>query len=864
MANSDTRTPKHTRKWVLIADRIADRVISIGGVLVIGAVLGMMVFLVYEVIPLFKGAKADSRTDYAVQSTDGPILGLGVDEYKTIAAAIHQDGSVNVWHAQSGFPLTPQSFDLKGKTVTAFSKAMDNCNVAFGFSDGTVRFGKITFKSDVLPADDEPKDLKKIDETDSTDGSAIFSRIPGKQIRKVSVGIELDDEVKVSEAGDAIVALDYRYTQFGERPKKTFATVDASGRATVSVAESKLNLFTRKSVTTVSKSILPPVPLDPPIKYAVVNNTGEEVYFAAQDSTIYRYNVRDFQKPFLAETKKMLPQGVELTTLGFLSGERSLVAGGSDGSLSIFFLLRPEKSPTEDGYQLVKARQFEPQPAAVTTFVPAMTGKTFVTGDAKGNLWLRYGTSASTLLKLKVPEQTPKNEAVTLAPRLDAIVAVVNGSAGAMWGLNVRHPETSWSTLFGKVWYEGYPEPTYTWQSTGATDDFEPKLSLVPLIFGTIKATFYSLLFAIPIALLGAIYTSEFLPHKARNKVKPVMEVMASIPSVVLGFVAALVLAPIVESWIAALILAFVVVPLSFIASAFLWQMLPPTMAVRFQGMPKFAFMFVVMGVSLYTSYQAGPLFEKLFFDGNFISWVNGSIGRPAPFLFLMNLPVMAILVSWVMARLYGYRFHSYLRTVRMPYSALLDLVRWLGITALTVILSYALALILQYAGFDPRGSFVGTYVQRNTLIVGFAMGFAVIPIIYTLAEDALNSVPDHLRSASLGCGATPWQTAKWVILPTAVSGVFSAIMIGMGRAVGETMIVVMSAGNTPVIDWNILNGLRALSANIAVELPEAPKDATLYRVLFLTGLVLFSMTFVINTVAELVRIHFRKRATQL
>jgi phosphate transport system permease protein len=164
----------------------------------------------------------------------------------------------------------------------------------------------------------------------------------------------------------------------------------------------------------------------------------------------------------------------------------------------------------------------------------------------------------------------------------------------------------------------------------------------------------------------------------------------------------------------------------------------------------------------------------------------------------------------------------------------------------------------------DVRGTFVDTYVQRNTLIVGFAMGFAVIPIIYTIAEDALNAVPEHLRAASLGCGATPWQTAIYVVLPTAISGVFSAIMIGMGRAVGETMIVVMSAGNTPIIDMNIFNGLRALSATIAVELPEAVKDGTLYRILFLSGLVLFAMTFVINTVAEVIRLRFRKRAMQL
>ena len=150
------------------------------------------------------------------------------------------------------------------------------------------------------------------------------------------------------------------------------------------------------------------------------------------------------------------------------------------------------------------------------------------------------------------------------------------------------------------------------------------------------------------------------------------------------------------------------------------------------------------------------------------------------------------------------------------------------------------------------------------TLVVGFAMGFAVIPIIYTIAEDALNAVPEHLRAASLACGATPWQTATSIVLPTAMSGVFAAVMIGMGRAVGETMIVVMAAGNTPLIDWNLFNGLRALSATIAVELPEAVRGGSLYRMLFLAALTLFVMTFVINTLAELVRLRFRRRAAQL
>jgi phosphate transport system permease protein len=189
---------------------------------------------------------------------------------------------------------------------------------------------------------------------------------------------------------------------------------------------------------------------------------------------------------------------------------------------------------------------------------------------------------------------------------------------------------------------------------------------------------------------------------------------------------------------------------------------------------------------------------------------------------------------------------------------------RWIAVLVASAILAYVAGLLIDAIGGDPRGSIIDTYVQRNTLVVGFAMAFAVIPLIYTIAEDALNSVPEHLRGASLACGATPWQTAIRVILPTAASGVFAAVMIGMGRAVGETMIVVMAAGNTPVLEWNIFSGLRALSANIAVELPEAVKDSTLFRMLFLAALVLFAMTFVINTLAEIVRLRFRKRSAQL
>jgi phosphate transport system permease protein len=156
------------------------------------------------------------------------------------------------------------------------------------------------------------------------------------------------------------------------------------------------------------------------------------------------------------------------------------------------------------------------------------------------------------------------------------------------------------------------------------------------------------------------------------------------------------------------------------------------------------------------------------------------------------------------------------------------------------------------------------TYDQRNAVVVGLAMGFAVIPIIFSVSEDAFSSVPLSLISGSLALGATRWQTVTRVVLPTASPGIFSAVMIGFGRAVGETMIVLMATGNTPILDWSPFNGFRTLSANIAVEIPEAPQYGTLYRVLFLAALLLFLFTFVVNTAAEIVRQRLRRRYGQL
>jgi phosphate transport system permease protein len=135
-----------------------------------------------------------------------------------------------------------------------------------------------------------------------------------------------------------------------------------------------------------------------------------------------------------------------------------------------------------------------------------------------------------------------------------------------------------------------------------------------------------------------------------------------------------------------------------------------------------------------------------------------------------------------------------------------------------------------------------------------------VIPTIFSITEDAIFSVPKHLTQGSLALGATPWQTLTRVVIPTASPGIFSAVMIGMGRAVGETMIVLMATGNTPIMDMNIFEGMRTLAANIAVEMPESEVGGSHFRILFLAALVLFAFTFMVNTLAEVVRQRLRQK----
>jgi phosphate transport system permease protein len=389
------------------------------------------------------------------------------------------------------------------------------------------------------------------------------------------------------------------------------------------------------------------------------------------------------------------------------------------------------------------------------------------------------------------------------------------------------------------------------------------KLGLQPMVFGTLKATFYSMLFGAPLALLAAIYTSEFLSPRIRSVVKPAVEMMASLPSVVLGFLAMALFAPVVDKVVPVVLTCFVTVPVSFLLASHLWNLVPYPTALRLAAWRPL-FLCLVMPAGFVAAVLLGPPVEQWLFSGDIKAWLDGQVGDGTGGWMFLMLPISASVVL-ILVTLYlntWLRSHAH-RWTRGQF-AVLNLCKFLGGMAIALALAYGLSYVLSMAGFDPRGSYVDTYVQRNALVVGFVMGFAIIPIIYTIADDALTTVPNHLRSGSLACGATPWQTTWRIVIPTAMSGLFSALMIGLGRAVGETMIVLMAAGNTAIFSLNLFDGFRTLAANIAVELPEAAIGSTHYRTLFLSALTLFAMTFVINTIAEAVRLRFRKRAYQL
>ncbi len=513
-----------------------------------------------------------------------------------------------------------------------------------------------------------------------------------------------------------------------------------------------------------------------PITTLATGDKGLALYAGTSDGHLLRWDLEEAGEAVLLDNLKAFADERDITALGMVFGDYSLAVGDEQGLVTAWFPVRTVANSSERTLQRIHDLSRHDSP--VVAIHHSLRDKSILSLSQSGVLFLDHMTSERQLLKLG--NHSPIKQ-FAFSGRSDSVIGLTANGTAIIWQLDNPHPEVSWKTLFGKVWYEGYDEAAYVWQSSASTDDFEPKLSLTPLIFGTLKGTFYAMIFAIPLALFGAIYTSQFCRPRLRGTIKPIVEIMAAVPTVIIGFLAALWLAPIIKASLGALFLSLILLPAGLMLALLLWQGLRRNQALN-RIERGFEFLAIAPVIILMVAIAAtlGPTFENLFFNG--------------------------------------------------------DLAQWL---------------------FTEQGM---RYDPRNCIIIAFAMGFAVIPIIFTIAEDALSNVPPALKAASLACGASRWQTVWRVILPSASPGIFAGTMIGFGRAVGETMIVLMATGNTPIMDWSIFNGMRPLSSNIAVEIPEAPVDGTLYRTLFLSAVILFVMTFLVNTVAEVIRQRLRKK----
>lgn len=835
---------RRTRRLVRVVDFLARWIISIGGIGAIVAVLMVCVFLVWTAYPLALAPTITAQT-LARPPAARDDLALRLDLSQRLLAVLSRDGHVRLVETSSGLEIDAQSL---GGPLTACSWSPGSTQAAVARADGAVLVAHVAFEqstADVHPLADG--------ETSRLADGRYYQRLPGGDVQATRLALALDDPLRAA-GGDAVRALDFVATRSGP----LLALVTESGAAEVIRVRQRRALrdSRARSETTRIELPLPSEAAGAP-RFLRVSGLGDNVYAAWDDGRLARFAINAEGATLVEELDLVERPTVRLTALEFLVGRTTLVAGDSAGGLRAWFPV-PRQVDGVQQTRLTAVHELPAAQAAVTALAPSAEKRLIAAGFADARVRLFHVTSARQLAEVKA-EGPPR--LMAFAPAIDGLVVETPGRL-ARYALDVRHPEVTLASLFRPVWYESYAAPQHVWQSSGGVD-YEPKLGFMPLVFGTAKATLFSLLFAIPLALLGAVYSSEFLHPSTRSRVKPVVEMMASLPSVVLGFLAALVLAPFVERFVPVLLAALYTLPLTLVAGAYCWQMLPQRFTLRLARW-RFVSSAAALPLGLALAIGLGPPLERWLFAGDIKLWLDGQVGRAWGgwfWLLMAPLSMAAALAtsSWINPGLRrlgaGWTYGGF---------AVVNTAKFVAVALATLAAALAAAWFLEAAGLDPRGSLVGTYVQRNALIVGFAMGFAVIPIIYTLAEDALSSVPDHLRSASLGAGATPWQTAVRVVIPTAMSGIFSAVMVGLGRAVGETMIVLMAAGNTPIMEWNPFNGMRTLSAAIATELPEAAQGTTEFRVLFLAALVLFAMTFALNTLAEIVRQRFRRRAGAL
>ncbi len=734
----------NTNKSRLIKDKIAKVSIFSGGVLVLAALLMIFFYLLFVVKPIFESVHIEPRNSFALDKAE-TVLALGMEEQSEIAYTLLSNGKMafyNIKGENFGTELARKQLRFNAR-VSSLAKSMPHQELyAYGFENGELAIVKPEFnvsfpgnKRLITPEVSYPvgNNALLVDENEQPLGQFAFSLDEGK----VSV-LALTADKRVI------------FTSFSQ--EENFMTGEIQW----------IPEYTQLDVSGVVNELL-------------ITPDGTRAFIRSANQ-IFIFNTRDVNNISRIQLLAANEENANIKSSSLIAGANSLMVNNDNGEISQWFEVL-----TDEGRHFTKVRTFKTEDEEISGIYAEYYRRTFFTTNKQGEVGVYYTTSDTKLYQGQVAATDISDFAIS--PRSNAALVLADNTLSVI-DIENEHPEVSWSALWGEVWYEGYAKPGYVWQSTSASDDFESKFSLVPISFGTIKAALYAMLFAVPIALSAAIYTAYFMSPALRKVVKPTIEIMEALPTVILGFLAGLWLAPIFEQNLPAVIILLFGLPLAMLLTAFGWTMLPETLR---QKMPEGAHSIILIPVVILVGFVAfgfSPLVEELMFGGDVRQYLTNDLGL----------------------------------------------------------------------NFD----------QRNSLVVGIAMGFAVIPTIFTIAEDAVFSVPKHLSNGSLALGATQWQTLVKVVLLTASPGIFSAVMMGLGRAVGETMIVLMATGNTPIMDWSIFQGMRTLAANVAVEMPESEVGSSHYRILFLAAFVLFIFTFVFNTIAEFVRQQLRDKYSSM
>lgn len=885
---ADAYTGQKRRKqtpWsVKLGDAFASRMIAVGGIGTIAAILLVVLVLLGTALPLLKSPSFDAWRTFETPA----YTYVGVDETGALLWGMDATGTIEVRNLIDGSQLAAFPFPMAGDaTVTCTSISIDRATLALGFSDGTFRVAKVGFETRLYSPAQVPTGVTvDADQRAQPVEDAVYQWLDRSSVRETRLAAVTWSPPR--SLGDApLLALDYVGGASGRLAQTTTDHVLAIVGEELVAAKlvAKQNRLTKKVVETLAATRCPLLARNQsgrPISIALLNGNNQAVV-GWEGGTLDRFSLVDGEPKF-AESQQAVVGAGRITAMAPLLARQTLLCGLDNGQLQGWMVVRRDTAADdEDGYRLALAREVKIGERPLVSVASSEQTHVAVTGDDQGNTALVYMSTNRLLNSRRSPLDEPStsktdspagssvDSAAAGAAKPPAVSLDHNGTtlivstdnAVSLAAFDMGYPEASLRSYFGKVWYEGHTEPKYIWQSSSGSEKAEIKLSLMPLVFGTLKATVYAMIISVPLAILAAIYTSEFLSPTTRGRIKPVIELMASLPSVVLGYIAALVIAPYLQEHLLAVLMGLMVVPLTFVAAGNLWNLLPVDWIVRLQPFRLLAMGFCLPLAVLMSVKMAEPV-ERWFFDGSLVLWLGSDRGSATGGWMLLLLPLLSVAACLLFYGPLAERTRQ-LAIARTPQRyAILTILRFVFATVLVVGLAWAIGSAFSMAGLDLRGNLFDSYQDRNALLVGAALGFCVIPIIYTISDDALQAVPSQLRSASLGCGATPWQTTMRVVVPSAMSGLFSAVMIGLGRAVGETMVVLMAAGNTPVMEWNPFNGFRTLSATLATELPEAAKGSTHFRTLFLAALLLFFLTLIANTFAEYVRIRFRKRASQL